>query len=71
MAQCIQPSSSHTALGFEVHDIEQLVAEMKARGVAFQDYYLPDLKTQKPHLYNRSRKVRLVHGQREQHPLHP
>ncbi|MFK0009976.1 VOC family protein [Paenarthrobacter sp. NPDC090520] len=38
--------SSHTALSFEVQDIERLVAEMEARGVTFQDYDQPDLKTE-------------------------
>ncbi|AOY70047.1 VOC family protein [Arthrobacter sp. TES] len=38
--------SSHTALSFEVRDIERLVAEMEARGVSFQDYDEPGLKTE-------------------------
>ena len=38
--------SEHTALGFEVTDIERTVRDMEARGVAFQDYDLPNLKTE-------------------------
>ncbi|MGO4857609.1 VOC family protein [Arthrobacter sp. 2MCAF14] len=38
--------SSHTALSFEVSDIERAVDEMEANGVEFRDYDLPDLKTE-------------------------
>ncbi|GAB3560600.1 glyoxalase/bleomycin resistance/dioxygenase family protein [Arthrobacter alkaliphilus] len=38
--------STHTALSFEVSDIERTVAEMEANGVEFRDYDLPDLKTE-------------------------
>ncbi|MFN3922465.1 MAG: VOC family protein [Pseudarthrobacter sp.] len=38
--------SEHTALSFEVTDIERTVRDMEARGVAFQDYDLPNLKTE-------------------------
>ncbi|WAH95847.1 VOC family protein [Arthrobacter sp. MMS18-M83] len=38
--------SSHTVLSFEVSDIERTVEEMEASGVEFQDYDLPDLKTE-------------------------
>ena len=38
--------SEHTALSFEVSEIERTVREMEARGVMFQDYDLPDLKTE-------------------------
>ena len=38
--------SEHTALNFEVTDIERTVRDMEARGVQFQDYNLPDLKTE-------------------------
>lgn len=38
--------SEHTALSFEVTDIEKTVNDMEARGVAFQDYDLPNLKTE-------------------------
>lgn len=38
--------SEHTALSFEVTDIEGTVRDMEARGVRFQDYDLPNLKTE-------------------------
>jgi predicted enzyme related to lactoylglutathione lyase len=38
--------SEHTTLSFEVSDIERTVEEMEAKGVRFQDYDLPDLKTE-------------------------
>lgn len=38
--------SEHTALSFEVTDIEATVRDMEARGVRFQDYNLPTLRTE-------------------------
>lgn len=38
--------SEHTALSFEVTDLEETVRDMEARGVMFQDYDLPTLKTE-------------------------
>ena len=38
--------SEHTAISFEVRDIERTVQDMEAKGVRFQDYDLPDLKTE-------------------------
>jgi hypothetical protein len=38
--------SEHTALSFEVTDIERIVKDMEARGVRFQDYDLPNLRTE-------------------------
>jgi catechol 2,3-dioxygenase-like lactoylglutathione lyase family enzyme len=38
--------SEHTALSFEVSDIERTVRDMESKGVAFQDYDLPNLKTE-------------------------
>ena len=38
--------SEHTALSFEVAEIERTVQEMESKGVQFQDYNLPDLKTE-------------------------
>ena len=38
--------SEHTSLSFEVSGIERTVREMEARGVTFQDYDLPGLKTE-------------------------
>jgi catechol 2,3-dioxygenase-like lactoylglutathione lyase family enzyme len=39
------PSGNHTQLGWEVDDIEATVAQLRARGVVFQEYDLPGLKT--------------------------
>jgi catechol 2,3-dioxygenase-like lactoylglutathione lyase family enzyme len=38
-------SGAHTQMGFEVDDIEATIAELKARGVAFEDYDAPGLRT--------------------------
>jgi catechol 2,3-dioxygenase-like lactoylglutathione lyase family enzyme len=38
--------SRHTVAGFRVDDIEAVVGGLRARGVAFEDYDLPDLKTE-------------------------
>jgi catechol 2,3-dioxygenase-like lactoylglutathione lyase family enzyme len=35
----------HTAVSFEVPDVERAVTELRARGVEFQDYDLPGLRT--------------------------
>ncbi|WP_116947772.1 VOC family protein [Jiangella endophytica] len=37
--------SHHTAATFGVSDLPQEVAELESRGVAFEDYDLPELKT--------------------------
>jgi catechol 2,3-dioxygenase-like lactoylglutathione lyase family enzyme len=37
--------AEHTAVSFEVPDVERAVRDLKARGVVFQDYDLPGLKT--------------------------
>jgi catechol 2,3-dioxygenase-like lactoylglutathione lyase family enzyme len=39
------PSGEHTQMGFEVDDIEAAVAELKARGVVFEEYDLPGMAT--------------------------
>ncbi len=39
------PSGSHTQMGFEVADIEGTVAALRARGVVFEEYDLPGLRT--------------------------
>jgi len=39
------PSGTHTQVGWEVEDIELTVAELRARGVVFEEYDLPGLKT--------------------------
>jgi catechol 2,3-dioxygenase-like lactoylglutathione lyase family enzyme len=38
-------SGTHTQMGWEVADIEAIVAALKARGVIFEEYDLPGLKT--------------------------
>lgn len=38
-------SGTHTQMGWEVEDIEITVRELRARGVMFEDYDLPGLKT--------------------------
>ena len=37
--------AQHTALSFKVDDIAAAIAQLKARGVTFADYDLPELKT--------------------------
>jgi predicted enzyme related to lactoylglutathione lyase len=37
--------AQHTALSFEVADIRAAIGELQARGVTFEDYDLPGLKT--------------------------
>ena len=37
--------SEYTALSFEVPDIEREISELERRGVTFEDYDLPGLKT--------------------------
>ena len=37
--------AEHTAVSFRVADIESEVADLEARGVVFEDYDLPGLKT--------------------------
>jgi catechol 2,3-dioxygenase-like lactoylglutathione lyase family enzyme len=39
------PSGDHTQMGFEVDDIEASVSELRARGVLFEEYDLPGLRT--------------------------
>jgi catechol 2,3-dioxygenase-like lactoylglutathione lyase family enzyme len=38
--------SRHTVAGFRVDDIEAVVAGLRDRGVTFEEYDLPDLKTE-------------------------
>jgi catechol 2,3-dioxygenase-like lactoylglutathione lyase family enzyme len=40
-----KPSGQHTQMGFEVEDIEATVSELRDRGVDFEEYDLPGLKT--------------------------
>lgn len=37
--------AEHTALSFEVHDIDGVIADLKSRQVVFEDYDFPNLKT--------------------------
>jgi predicted enzyme related to lactoylglutathione lyase len=37
--------AEHTALSFEVTGIEKVIADLQARGVVFEEYDLPNLKT--------------------------
>jgi hypothetical protein len=39
------PSGAHTQLGWEVDDIEVAVAELRSRGVVFEDVDVPGLTT--------------------------
>ncbi len=40
-----EPSGSYTQMGWEVDDIEATMAELTERGVVFEEYDLPGLKT--------------------------
>lgn len=39
--------SEHTALSFEVEDVEREVSDLERRGVRFEDYDMPGLKTER------------------------
>ena len=39
------PSGDHTQMGWEVDDIEATVAALRARGVVFEEYDFPGLRT--------------------------
>lgn len=39
------PSGDHTQMGWEVEDIEATVAALRARGVVFEEYGFPGLRT--------------------------
>jgi catechol 2,3-dioxygenase-like lactoylglutathione lyase family enzyme len=39
------PSGTHTQMAWEVDDLEATVAELRRRGVVFEEYDLPGLKT--------------------------
>ena len=39
------PSGNHTQLAWEVDDVHATVAQLRARGVVFEEYDLPGLKT--------------------------
>jgi catechol 2,3-dioxygenase-like lactoylglutathione lyase family enzyme len=40
-----KPSGEHTQMAFEVDDIEAAVSELRERGVVFEDYDVPGLRT--------------------------
>jgi catechol 2,3-dioxygenase-like lactoylglutathione lyase family enzyme len=40
-----QPAGNHTQMGWEVEDIDATVADLRARGVVFEEYEGPALKT--------------------------
>ena len=39
------PDGSYTQMGWQVDDIEATVAELRSRGVVFEDYDLPGMRT--------------------------
>jgi catechol 2,3-dioxygenase-like lactoylglutathione lyase family enzyme len=39
------PSGAHTQMGWEVDDIEATVRELRSRGVTFEEYDFPGLRT--------------------------
>lgn len=39
------PSGEHTQMGWEVDDLEATIAELRARGLEFEEYDLPGLRT--------------------------
>jgi len=43
-------TAQNTAAGFEVADARATIAELSAKGVVFEDYDLPDLKTDADHV---------------------
>jgi catechol 2,3-dioxygenase-like lactoylglutathione lyase family enzyme len=40
-----RPSGEHTQMGWEVHDLDAVVGELRQRGVTFEEYDLPGLQT--------------------------
>jgi predicted enzyme related to lactoylglutathione lyase len=40
-----KPSGTHTQMGIEVEDVEGAVKDLQAKGVKFEDYDVPGLKT--------------------------
>jgi catechol 2,3-dioxygenase-like lactoylglutathione lyase family enzyme len=41
------PSGTHTQMGWEVDDLDATVAALRARGVVFEEYDLPGIRTVK------------------------
>ena len=63
--------ADHTALSFEVPDIAAEMKALRSRGVRFEDYDLPGLKTHDGVCVLGGRAGGLVPGSGGQHPLHP
>jgi predicted enzyme related to lactoylglutathione lyase len=40
------PSGTHTQVGFEVKDLEAEMADLRSRGVTFEEYDFPGMKTE-------------------------
>lgn len=40
-----RPQRTHTALSFEVNDLTREIADLEGRGVMFEDYDMPNLRT--------------------------
>lgn len=45
--------SAHTALTFEVDNLDSAMAELEGHGVHFEDYDLPDMKTDDHHIWTK------------------
>ena len=53
---------------WQVDDVEAEVAELKARGVTFEEYDMPGITMKKLHCDRRRREDRLVQGHRGKYP---
>ena len=40
-----EPTGGHTQMGFEVDDIEATIADLRSRGLTFEEYDMPGMKT--------------------------
>ena len=58
-----------TATGFDVEDIAAAVAELRGKGVTFEEYDMPGLKTENGIAELEGREGGLVQGSIGQHPL--
>ena len=45
--------SGHPALTFEVDDLDRAMADLEGHGVHFEDYDLPDIKTDDHHIWTK------------------
>jgi catechol 2,3-dioxygenase-like lactoylglutathione lyase family enzyme len=59
-------SGDHTQMGFEVDDLDGAVSSLRDRGVAFEEYDMPDFKNRQRHRRGRGRARRLVQRLRGQ-----